>query len=473
MFRQSIIRPEPMPRQAKGADIAGMEGICLPQPHKARATSGIICLASALILCLSLAASLASCSEADNLLTTLNDAIKQMQVAPESFQQIMKQTVDKIADKTTETARQVIALANDVVFNTAALGLCMVDQVLPRMGLHVLQHLEFIRDKYLLKMTADRPSPIVCNFNPNTGIVLTWDPEQYGAKWHAIPPGATVFGYDFSADNPPEVDLLDDNNVLIRKLNLIPVFESKYQIQLTLVDDYFAHIDEHDSRMRGARIGLFWANPADSSDRAANQLPLLTSTQPQTIACPNAATLLNDERTGTLDGRNIKDKNSRRVTCTEDQGTHASITYRIINPTVRLATVAFPDIQFADGEQVTISADGCLNNGNHWTRYMDGAPGGTYGLIYIPGTGIGQPPSTLVRPSDVLHPTGNPSYRVPWIGGPFAVTKPQSPTNLVLGFRDDDNYLDNGYEDNYFTDMTDECKQIDLGVNLTITISVA
>ena len=106
-------------------------------------------------------------------------------------------------------------------------------------------------------------------------------------------------------------------------------------------------------------------------------------------------------------------------------------TCHIDRPDTTHATEAYPSVQFAPGDSVTVSAGGCVQTGGSgrtWKRYVDpsGPNSGSlyHGLISIPGVTAG-----MVRISSIASNTGLPVAT----GGP-----------LTLGYEDDD-YHDNGY----------------------------
>jgi hypothetical protein len=112
----------------------------------------------------------------------------------------------------------------------------------------------------------------------------------------------------------------------------------------------------------------------------------------------------------------------------------------IEKPNVRQRETLFPNVVFAPGDVVRVSASGCVQtggSGDTWKRYVD--PRGAnsdhlyHGLIRIPGAtpGVG-----LVRINGV-------------IGSPLTVGSSNLPLSeyiLHLGYEDDD-YGDNGYND--------------------------
>ena len=121
------------------------------------------------------------------------------------------------------------------------------------------------------------------------------------------------------------------------------------------------------------------------------------------------------------------------------------ITYRIDEPNVRQAVTPFPSVTFAPGDQVTVSAGGCVQTGGlgkTWKRYVD--PSGKdsdrfyHGRIQLPG-------DQMRRIQDL-------------IGLTKTIPSNASPLTLRLGYEDD------GYDDNGYTahdDGTDDqCKGV-------------
>lgn len=109
--------------------------------------------------------------------------------------------------------------------------------------------------------------------------------------------------------------------------------------------------------------------------------------------------------------------------------------WRIDSPNVKQARTEYPSIRFLPGDQITITAGGCVQTGGHgktWKRYVD--PQGPnadrlyHGLIQIPGVH-----SSLVRINTVINHT----VTIPTNANPANLT-------LTLGY-EDDGYGDNGY----------------------------
>jgi len=119
-------------------------------------------------------------------------------------------------------------------------------------------------------------------------------------------------------------------------------------------------------------------------------------------------------------------------------GAAGHVVWQITQPTVNQASTDYPQITFAPGKEVTVTASGCVQTGgvgHTWKRYVDPADYGTgstlyYGKISIPGATAG-----LVD-FDPRQPT---VYTIP-----ANVSLPASQMHLQLGYTDD-HYSDNGY----------------------------
>ncbi len=111
----------------------------------------------------------------------------------------------------------------------------------------------------------------------------------------------------------------------------------------------------------------------------------------------------------------------------------------IDSPNVNQAVTDYPNIRFAPGDQVYVSANGCVQtggSGSTWKRYVDPTggnadrlyhgriwiPGGTMGMVTV-GSAMARPPVTVATPPDGANPAD---------------------MYLRLGY-DDDDYSDNGY----------------------------
>jgi hypothetical protein len=121
------------------------------------------------------------------------------------------------------------------------------------------------------------------------------------------------------------------------------------------------------------------------------------------------------------------------------------VVYRITEPIVTAAAIAYPSVVFRGGDSVTISAGGCAQTGGHgltWKRYVD--PSGPnadkwyHGLIQLPGF-------PMTRIQEV-------------IGQTLTIPANASPLSLRLGY-EDNVYGDNGYGGRN-TGTSDQCKDV-------------
>ena len=117
-------------------------------------------------------------------------------------------------------------------------------------------------------------------------------------------------------------------------------------------------------------------------------------------------------------------------------------TWRIDEPNVKKPIIEFQQIRFQPGDQVRVTAGGCVQTGGHgktWKRYLDPLPESDqlyHGMILIPGA-IGQlPANDLSRFARILIERGH-TFTVK------AITEPRK-QHLWLGY-EDDGYGDNGY----------------------------
>jgi hypothetical protein len=116
------------------------------------------------------------------------------------------------------------------------------------------------------------------------------------------------------------------------------------------------------------------------------------------------------------------------------QNSPGSITCQVQYPNVTQHDTSYPGVQFAPGDTVSVTANGCVQTGGSgltWKRYVD--PSGDnsdhlyFGLISLPGATNG-----LIRISDAINKT----YQIP--------KNYSGDLSLHLGYQDD-NYSDNGY----------------------------
>ena len=137
-----------------------------------------------------------------------------------------------------------------------------------------------------------------------------------------------------------------------------------------------------------------------------------------------------------------------------DRTAVGEFTCTITQPNVRNNDTPYPNVVFAPGDEMFITASGCVQTGGHgatWKRYVDPSGSGSdhlyHGLIRIPTAtpGVG-----LVRIKDVIHYVGR--LRVSGAGLPL------SELVLHLGYEDDD-YGDNGYYD-HDDGTQNQCKNI-------------
>ena len=117
-------------------------------------------------------------------------------------------------------------------------------------------------------------------------------------------------------------------------------------------------------------------------------------------------------------------------------------TWRIDEPNVKKKIIEFQQIRFQPGDQVRVTAGGCVQTGGHgktWKRYLDPLPESDqlyHGMILIPGA-IGQlPADDLSRFARILLEKGTTFTVKP-------ISEPRK-QHLWLGYEDDD-YSDNGY----------------------------
>jgi hypothetical protein len=160
--------------------------------------------------------------------------------------------------------------------------------------------------------------------------------------------------------------------------------------------------------------------------------------------------------------------------------------WRIVRPIVDQRLTEYPDIQFAKGEVVFVSASGCVNtkmhHGHDWRRYVDPVGPDTdrlyHGLIWIPGAGIwrGKPLVTavgtdLVRISSISSISkGEPSQPEQLIIGNMGSSV--GPW-LRLGYEADVLYEEAGYDgDNgYYDDHDNHCEKVKQDAEILITVT--
>lgn len=117
-------------------------------------------------------------------------------------------------------------------------------------------------------------------------------------------------------------------------------------------------------------------------------------------------------------------------------------TWRIDEPNVKKPIIEFQQIRFQPGDQVRVTAGGCVQTGGHgktWKRYLDPLPESDqlyHGMILIPGAIGALPADDLKRFARILLEKGT-TFTVK------AITEPRK-QHLWLGYEDDD-YSDNGY----------------------------
>ena len=145
------------------------------------------------------------------------------------------------------------------------------------------------------------------------------------------------------------------------------------------------------------------------------------------------------------------------VTCTNSQN---QTTCRIEQPAVGQREKDYPQVRFAPGDNLVVSAGGCVQTGGSgktWKLYVDPQGNGSdrlyHGLIWIPGV-----TSDLIRISSVVNRTLSISSSMP----------ASSALYLRLGY-EDDSYGDNGYWGHDDGD-NDQCKNVsDAWVQVSIT----
>ncbi len=125
-------------------------------------------------------------------------------------------------------------------------------------------------------------------------------------------------------------------------------------------------------------------------------------------------------------------------TVTQIQGAPGHTVWKINQPQVNVSNKDYPQIKFAPGQLVTVTATGCVQTGGHghtWKRYVDPAEYGAesslyHGQISIPGATSGLV-DFLPRTPEVFTIPANTSV-------------PAAQMHLQLGYTDN-NYADNGY----------------------------
>lgn len=134
--------------------------------------------------------------------------------------------------------------------------------------------------------------------------------------------------------------------------------------------------------------------------------------------------------------------------------------WRISNPTVNEASTQYPQIVFAPGQTVTVTATGCVQTGGAgltWKRYVDpvGDNSATlyHGQILIPGA---------VNPLQFYDPRQPTVYTIP-----KTATLPAG-AHLTLGYTDD-HYSDNGYS-SHDNGNQNQCWEVG---NAAITLDIA